>query len=114
MPAIEKYLDEQIEETKELTMYENPETGELENCNYYALDDKSEERYYYAPFTDEEAQKYGDIVRKAAKCERRLDSTVFSILKGELDSYFNGERSAEDAADIIQNRISIYLSENYG
>ncbi len=114
LPAIEKYLDEQIEETKELTMYENPETGELENCNYYALDDKSEERYYYDPFTDEEAQKYGDIVRKAAKCERRLDSTVFSILKGELDSYFNGERSAEDAADIIQNRISIYLSENYG
>lgn len=114
LPAIEKYLDEQIEATKELTMYEDPETGKLENWNYYALDDESKERYYYDPFTDEEAEKYGDIVRKAAKCERRLDSTVYDILHEELDSYFNGERSAEESADIIQNCLSIYLSENYG
>lgn len=114
LPAIEKYLDEQIEATKELTMYEDPETRKLENWNYYALDDDSKERYYYDPFTDEEAEKYGDIVRKSARCERRLDSTVYDILHEELDSYFNGERSAEESADIIQNRISIYLSENYG
>lgn len=114
LPAIEKYLDEQIEATKELEMYEDPETGKLENYNFYSLDDMSEERYYYDPFTDEEAQKYGDIVRKAAKCERRLDSVVYNIIREELDAYFNGERSAEDAADIIQNRLSIYLSENYG
>ncbi len=114
LPAIEKYLDEEIESTKELIMYEDPETGKLENYSYYALDDMDEERYYFDPFTDEEAQKYGDLVREAAKCEKRTDSVVYNIMDEELDAYFNGERSAEDAAAIIQNRLSIYLSENYG
>lgn len=39
------------------------------------------------------------------------DDTICSILLEESDRYFNGECSAEDCADAIQGRVSIYLAE---
>lgn len=39
------------------------------------------------------------------------NSDVFDIITEEADIYFNGVKTAEETAKIIQNRISIYLSE---
>lgn len=40
------------------------------------------------------------------------DEPVFNIAKEEADRFFAGESSAEDCAAMIQNRVSLYLSEN--
>lgn len=37
---------------------------------------------------------------------------IYTILDGELISYFSGQNSMEDAIDIIQNRVQLYLDEN--
>lgn len=39
------------------------------------------------------------------------DDTVYNILAEETDKYLAGDCTAEDAARVIQNRVSIYLSE---
>jgi len=39
------------------------------------------------------------------------DPTVTSIINTEIKSFFNGTRTAEEAARIIQNRTGLYLSE---
>ncbi len=112
-PVIDIIFTEKFEDEKEVSMIENPETGERYNSDFYIVN-TIDDAIYFDPFTDEEVQKYSDFVREAAKHRKRYDSTVTGIILEELTAYFEGERSAEEAADIIQSRVSIYISENYG
>lgn len=41
------------------------------------------------------------------------DKNVWNIISEEAEYYFNGQKSAEDVAKIIQNRARNYVSENY-
>lgn len=63
------------------------------------------------PFTDEEADENKKFVLSALKNPRYYNHDVEVILSEELNPFFEGECSAEDAAERIQNRVSVYLSE---
>ena len=39
---------------------------------------------------------------------------ITRIMNEEVQKFFAGERSAEDTAAILQSRVSIFLSEQYG
>ncbi len=45
---------------------------------------------------------------------KKDDSGVASIIDEEFRTYVSGAKSAEEVAEIIQSRISIYLSEKFG
>lgn len=94
-PAVDKYIDEQIE-----------------NVNMLILESQKEEKDA-VPISDNEINEYKVWVRESAKNVVKRDQNVFGILSDELNAFFNDERSAEDTADMIQNRVSIYLSEQY-
>ncbi|MBO5163830.1 MAG: hypothetical protein J6B75_05215 [Ruminococcus sp.] len=112
-PALESSFTEKFEAEKNVSMYEDPATGETENGDFYIID-TIENAIYFDPFNDSEVKKYSEFVRNAAKHRRRYDFTVWDILDEDLTLYFEGERSAEETAEVIQNRVSIYVSENYG
>ena len=38
-------------------------------------------------------------------------SEIGNIMREELTSYFNGDKSAQEAADILQNRVQLFLDE---
>jgi len=40
------------------------------------------------------------------------DNNVMNIINEEMESYFSGQKTAEDAAAIIQNRVQVYVFEN--
>ncbi|MCI8402187.1 MAG: extracellular solute-binding protein [Lachnospiraceae bacterium] len=40
-----------------------------------------------------------------------FDRTIWNIIEEEVTPYFNGEREAEDVVNMIQRRVSLYLSE---
>ncbi|MBR5313548.1 MAG: hypothetical protein IKU40_11780 [Clostridia bacterium] len=40
------------------------------------------------------------------------DDVIADILSEEITSFFGGTKTAEECADIVQSRVSIYLSEN--
>lgn len=42
-----------------------------------------------------------------------LDSNVYTIVIEEAAAFFNGDKTAEEAAKLIQSRASIYLAEQY-
>lgn len=111
-PALESSFTEKFEAEKNVSMYKNPATGEMENSDFY-ITDTIENAIYFEPFNDSEVDKYSDFICESAKHRKRYDYTVWEILDEELTAYFEGERSAEETADIIQNRVSIYISENY-
>ncbi len=103
IPVIEEYLEKEIAESVAV-----PE----KDC-FVLLDMFSDERTYYEPLTDKEGEKFRSVVSEAVKHNSRKDFTVQDILHEELMPYFEGERSAQETANIIQSRVSIYLSENY-
>lgn len=41
-----------------------------------------------------------------------MDQELMKIISEEATPYFEGQKSAKEAADIIQSRVSIYVSEN--
>ncbi len=94
-PAIDRYIDEQMEDFNKLISEEQNE-GES-----------------FPPMSDEESKEYKAWVRESAKNVVKLDNNVIRILWDELNAYFNDERSAEETAKMIQNRVSLYVSERY-
>jgi len=72
------------------------------NCYYFN---------FYA-VTEDSAKKMRDIVESASVIVRRVHKMgLWEIIEKDLDSFFTGNRSAEDTARIIQSRVQIFLSE---
>lgn len=42
----------------------------------------------------------------------QYDEKIMEIITEEADAYFEGQKSAKETADIIQNRIQVYVNEN--
>ena len=40
------------------------------------------------------------------------NNILMQIILEEVDSYFAGQKSVDEAADIIQNRVQLYLNES--
>ncbi len=64
-----------------------------------------------APFTQEECDYYKNIIKNAKVL--RSDITVGNIIREETMIFFDEECTAEECADKIQKRVSLYLSEKY-
>ena len=41
----------------------------------------------------------------------QYDNKIYEIVDEEAQSYFEGKQTAQEAADMMQNRIQIYISE---
>ncbi len=94
-PAIDKQIDNQLS-TLNTNLAKWKSEGD--NCE---------------PMTEEQMAEYASWVRENAANVVKRDSSVEVILREELNSYFNNECSAEDAAERIQSRVTLYLSEQY-
>ena len=42
-----------------------------------------------------------------------LDLSLWEIIYEEVDGYLDGTYTAEETANLIQSRVSIYMSEQY-
>jgi len=62
------------------------------------------------PLPADEAQKLYDSIL-SCKSMHRPDSQIEVILNEETPALFDGQKSAEEVADIIQNRVHTYLNE---
>lgn len=64
------------------------------------------------PMTKAEQEKYETFVRSITSAiSGNYDSSINSIVNEEISRYFADACSAEECAEIIQNRVSIMLSE---
>ena len=39
------------------------------------------------------------------------DTSIFEIVSDEAESYFNGDKSAQEVASLIQSRVNLYVNE---
>lgn len=61
--------------------------------------------------TDEEVAEFLAIFEKADEVNSQ-DTAITAIIEEEVAPYFQGQKSVDEVADIIQSRIDIYLKEN--
>lgn len=112
--GLETKLSAQLEDNKTLHTSEDPETGEQKNIDIYSMFEPGSSEptnIELKPFSDEQAAEYNDLVRNAVKNSCITNDEIYYILFEELTYYFEGECSAEDASEKIQDRVSIFLSE---
>jgi ABC-type glycerol-3-phosphate transport system substrate-binding protein len=108
MPVVTDIFDKQAEESTEQSYY---------------LDDNGEKQYYSSsytvgdvtvdipPLTEEEKDFMVDYVKNVTRVQGSYDTDLSNIIIEESDAYFAGEKTAEEAAQMIQNRASILISE---
>ena len=72
--------------------------------------------YYMFSYNTQIAQEEADYFNETVlSCDRLgvQDENIAPVLDEEFSRFINGEISAEECAAVIQDRVSIYLSENY-
>lgn len=62
--------------------------------------------------TQEQVDEVKDMLANA-KSVLLMDDTLFDLIAEEAQSYFSGQKTVDEVADIIQSRAQIYVSENY-
>lgn len=83
------------------------DSGELSEPYFYTANG---EKIPIGVNTDEDNQKIYDLLNGAVFNDPNYE--IVNIIKEEAGSYFSGQKSAEQAAEIIQNRVQNYLDEN--
>ena len=67
----------------------------------------------------DEAQK--EVLKKYTEAVERLsdqindyeiqDTTVYDMIAAEVKYFFEGSKTAKEVADVLQNKVSLYLNE---
>ena len=63
---------------------------------------------------DPPTQKDVDLVKAAienATGTGEVDEQIFTILQGETEPFFKGQKTADEVSAVIQSRINLYLKE---
>ncbi|MBR6424526.1 MAG: hypothetical protein IKS29_01055, partial [Oscillospiraceae bacterium] len=88
----------------------NPETGEEEiqpKTTYWVSDEEQIEIY---AMTQEQMDEFMNFYH-SIKTVSSYDTEIFSIVSDQAQAYFDGQRSAEETARLIQSRVSLYVAE---
>ena len=102
-----KYM---LDEKGEVTLDESGEPVVLENTSSVSYGDGWSYTYHTA--TREEAALILSLLANARPAFMDSDSEIRSIISQETEAFYSGQKTVEETAKIIQNRVSLYVSEN--
>jgi len=113
IPVIENGLKKVMEAALEPPFYYDELNG---NKKVYmdetGMDPYSNEQIKITPMTDDEQKRYEQFVRSVRRISSgNTELAISSIISEETESFFAGEYSAKQCAEMIQDRVSILLSE---
>ena len=63
------------------------------------------------PSSQEEVDMYKELVNSTKK-SAEYNEFILEIIQEEAKSYFSGDKSVDEAASVIQNRVKTYVNEN--
>ena len=105
LPVRVSTLEKLAEEAKQPV--KGIDSGELSEPYFYTANG---EKIPIGVNTDEDNQKIYDLLNGAVFTDPNYE--IINIIKEEAGAYFSGQKSAKEAAEIIQNRVQNYLNEN--
>ena len=111
LPTVKTEMTKILDATMEKPYWED-ESGKKEyyDDTYWMGNDGDE--IVIPPLTKEERDALEKYICEAASSNVFLyNNEVTDIVDEEVKSFFAGERSAQETADMIQNRVSLLISE---
>ncbi len=109
MPVMKSAFEAQAKKAMEKPYWINEETGEKEEYDYTTW--INDEEVILEPFTQEEVQAAIDFIYSVDK-RAFYNQDIMNIINEEAASFFEGQKSARDVAQIIQSRVQIFVDEN--
>ncbi|MBD5546903.1 MAG: extracellular solute-binding protein [Lachnospiraceae bacterium] len=109
-PVRKTSLDKQFELDMSPNYYEDEEGNQIEQPKTtWGWDDFSVE---IMAATQEEIDAVKALIDSAERISENTDQQIVNIITEEAEPFFKGQKSAENVANIIQNRVQIYVNEN--
>ena len=108
MPSYVKNLEAEMQEAMKVEYIKDEQgnTIEKEKTEY---SQGSFEAVIYAA-TKEETEGFYELLSSATR--QSVDSEIWDMIYEETRPFFDGTKTASEVAEIIQNRVSLYLQEN--
>ena len=101
-------MDEQLEQAQQRPFWIDDDGNKVEYDETYWIGDQE---IIIQPLTAERAQEVKEYVLSVDKMYY-YDASIIDIIVEEAAPFFEGQKTAEQAADIIQSRVQIYVNEN--
>jgi ABC-type glycerol-3-phosphate transport system substrate-binding protein len=109
-PTNREVFDKKLKETMTPEYIEDPVTGEqVEQPKGSWGWDRDLTVDIYA-MTQEEADQVMELINTTNRIYA-YDQEIFEIISEDTAAYFSGQKSAEEIAKLIQNRVSLYVNE---
>ncbi|MCM1044128.1 MAG: extracellular solute-binding protein [Candidatus Gastranaerophilales bacterium] len=108
IPLLRSASEERIQELLTIE-YETIDGIEQEKVRYEVIAEE-EDTVGLSCITEHDAEIYRSIIENTHRSTGN-DTGIINIILEEAESYFENDKDAATAADIIQNRVSIYVSE---
>lgn len=64
------------------------------------------------PLREEDTEQIQKLL-ESLSCVVQTDDNIINIITEEVEAFFEGGKSAEEVAEIIQSRVQLYISESY-
>lgn len=109
IPTLKTAFEKTLDKAMEKPYWTDPETGEKHEYDdsYYMMG----EEIQIKPLTQEKRDYLEQYVLNAKASRFYYDDSVYPIINEEIEAFFAGEKSAQETAELIQNRVSIVVSE---
>lgn len=109
-PVMRSALEKQFEKDMQAEYYEDVDGEKKEKPKCWWMTGRNGEVTVEAyAATKEQIDKVRGMIEAAEA--NHIDSKMLEIIMDEAQSYFNGQKSAQEAASLIQNRMQIYVNE---
>lgn len=107
-PILRAALEKQFEEDMKAEYYEDADGIQKERpkATWSTMDVVVD---VYAA-TGEQIDRMSEMI-ETARPNTRMESDIFAIINEEAQGYFGGQKSVDDVASIVQNRVQLYLNE---
>lgn len=108
-PVMEKALRKQYQEAMTPDYYEDENGNQVEASKFTEY--IAEAPYEIYSLSQEDVDRIDQLIWQLDSL-MKTDDQINTIIEEEAAAYFGGSKSAQEAADIIQNRIQTYVKEN--
>lgn len=108
IPALRSAFEKKLDDAMKKPYYKDQDGNKIEYDDTYYVYDKE---FKIPPLTQEQRDYLEDYILNIKANTYFYDSTIYNIINEETEAFFKGEKSAQETASIIQNRVSIIVSE---
>ena len=107
-PIVKSAFEEKAKEATGKSYWIDENGEKVEYDDYYYM---GGEEIILEPFTQEEVDEICEFIYSVKKVNK-FDNNIRNIINEEAQSFFEGQKSAQEVAQIIQSRAQIFVDEN--